>query len=69
MGRRRAGNRKDRPRLVLHRSKTRLESPWPCGMVPVGGGVRRCLSAKAEGKSSIMDDDDDGEDEEASKQQ
>jgi len=38
LGRRREGNRKDRHRPRLDKSKTRLESPWPCRMVSVGGG-------------------------------
>ena len=40
LGRRREGRRKARLRLEPHRSKingTRLESPWPCRMVPVWG--------------------------------
>jgi len=37
LGRRREGNRKDRHRPRLDKSKTRLESPWPCRMMSVGG--------------------------------
>ena len=53
LGRRREGSRKGRPRLVPHRSKTRLESPWPCRMVPVGGCGGGVLRAKR-GRVSIM---------------